>query len=94
MSPTSADKKSENLEDSSFICGVVEGFYGRPWTTEQRKDLFTKLQVRPKNSVHWNFESGIQFFKREHRIALLQIYIFLLSPFVNFVQFFQFFSIC
>ena len=33
-------------------------------------------------------------FKREHRIALLQIYIFLLSPFVNFVQFFQFFSIC
>ena len=31
------------------------------------------------------------FFKREHRIALLQIYISLLSPFVNFVQFFQFF---
>ena len=47
MSPTSADKKlstsSEN--DSEFLCGVVEGFYGRPWTTEQRKDLFTKMQV-------------------------------------------------
>ena len=28
-----------------FMCGVVEGFYGRPWTTEQRKDLFTKMQV-------------------------------------------------
>ncbi len=28
-----------------FICGVVEGFYGRPWTTEQRKDLFAKMQV-------------------------------------------------
>ncbi|EAA03784.5 protein O-GlcNAcase [Anopheles arabiensis] len=27
-----------------FICGVVEGFYGRPWTTEQRKDLFRKLK--------------------------------------------------
>lgn len=26
----------------SFICGVIEGFYGRPWTTEQRKDLFRK----------------------------------------------------
>lgn len=26
----------------NFICGVVEGFYGRPWTTEQRKDLFRK----------------------------------------------------
>ena len=46
MSPTSEDKKLDNLQDSSFICGVVEGFYGRPWTTEQRKDLFTKLQVR------------------------------------------------
>ena len=29
-----------------FLCGVVEGFYGRPWTTEQRKDLFSKMQVR------------------------------------------------
>ena len=46
MSPTSEDKKIDNLQNSSFICGVVEGFYGRPWTTEQRKDLFTKLQVR------------------------------------------------
>ncbi|XP_019856916.1 PREDICTED: protein O-GlcNAcase-like isoform X1 [Amphimedon queenslandica] len=23
-----------------FLCGVVEGFYGRPWSTEQRLDLF------------------------------------------------------
>ncbi|XP_035702266.1 protein O-GlcNAcase isoform X2 [Folsomia candida] len=28
----------------SFMCGVVEGFYGRPWTTEQRKDLFIKMR--------------------------------------------------
>jgi len=33
------------LGDREFLCGVVEGFYGRPWTTEQRKDLFTKMQV-------------------------------------------------
>ncbi|KAL6733160.1 hypothetical protein Aduo_003835 [Ancylostoma duodenale] len=26
-----------------FICGVVEGFYGRPWTLEQRKHLFARL---------------------------------------------------
>ena len=48
MSPqTSADKKHSisSESDSEFLCGVVEGFYGRPWTTEQRKDLFTKLQV-------------------------------------------------
>ena len=30
-----------------FLVGVVEGFYGRPWTTEQRKDLFSKMQVSP-----------------------------------------------
>ena len=29
-----------------FLCGVVEGFYGRPWTTEKRKDLFSKMDVR------------------------------------------------
>ncbi|KAH8306245.1 hypothetical protein KR018_005071 [Drosophila ironensis] len=31
-------------EKRQFICGVIEGFYGRPWTTEQRKDLFRKLK--------------------------------------------------
>nr|CAG4641483.1 EOG090X01OH [Eurycercus lamellatus] len=39
---------SEN--GSTFFCGVVEGFYGRPWTLEQRKDLFTKLQEWGMNS--------------------------------------------
>ncbi|KAI4497198.1 hypothetical protein M0802_007682 [Mischocyttarus mexicanus] len=33
-----------NTKNGNFICGVVEGFYGRPWTTEQRKDLFQKLK--------------------------------------------------
>ena len=27
------------------MCGVVEGFYGRPWTLTQRKDLFEKMEV-------------------------------------------------
>ncbi|CAN9509923.1 unnamed protein product [Ophioblennius macclurei] len=27
-----------------FICGVVEGFYGRPWTMEQRTQLFRREQ--------------------------------------------------
>ena len=38
-------ESSKNSHHDEFLCGVVEGFYGRPWTTEQRKDLFTKLQV-------------------------------------------------
>ncbi|KAE9418067.1 hypothetical protein Angca_005184 [Angiostrongylus cantonensis] len=28
---------------NGFVCGVVEGFYGRPWTFEQRKHLFSRL---------------------------------------------------
>ncbi|XP_075152480.1 O-GlcNAcase [Haematobia irritans] len=38
-------KAMDNKESKPhFICGVIEGFYGRPWTTEQRKDLFRKLK--------------------------------------------------
>ncbi|XP_043208648.1 protein O-GlcNAcase-like isoform X2 [Amphibalanus amphitrite] len=31
-------------DPSKFLCGVVEGFYGRPWTAEQRKELFGKMK--------------------------------------------------
>ncbi|CAI2357627.1 unnamed protein product [Caenorhabditis sp. 36 PRJEB53466] len=34
--------RRETIRDSSYICGVVEGFYGRPWTLEQRKHLFKR----------------------------------------------------
>ncbi|XP_074601301.1 O-GlcNAcase [Brevipalpus obovatus] len=30
--------------ERDFICGVVEGFYGRPWSPAQRKDLFMKMK--------------------------------------------------
>ncbi|XP_019868330.1 protein O-GlcNAcase isoform X2 [Aethina tumida] len=45
-------QESENLntKNGNFICGVVEGFYGRPWTTEQRKDLFQKMKKWGMNS--------------------------------------------
>ncbi|CAG9862900.1 unnamed protein product [Phyllotreta striolata] len=39
-----------NTKNGNFICGVVEGFYGRPWTTEQRKDLFQKMKKWGMNS--------------------------------------------
>ncbi|XP_045506517.1 protein O-GlcNAcase isoform X2 [Colias croceus] len=42
MTESSVDDGDFKRKD--FICGVVEGFYGRPWTTEQRKDLFIKLK--------------------------------------------------
>lgn len=43
MTTTSSfNENTTNGQDNGFICGVVEGFYGRPWTTEQRKELFRK----------------------------------------------------
>ncbi|GAB0086403.1 O-GlcNAcase [Sergentomyia squamirostris] len=44
------DRNSNMKNEKKFICGVVEGFYGRPWTTEQRKDLFAKLKKWGMNS--------------------------------------------
>lgn len=45
---------------SRFICGVIEGFYGRPWTTEQRKDLFAKLR-------RWNMDSFVYAPKDDYK---------------------------
>lgn len=33
-----------------FVCGVVEGFYGRPWTADQRRDLFVKMRQLGMNT--------------------------------------------
>ncbi|XP_053305820.1 protein O-GlcNAcase [Spea bombifrons] len=38
------DTETETACARRFLCGVVEGFYGRPWTMEQRKELFRRLQ--------------------------------------------------
>ncbi|CAG7731648.1 unnamed protein product [Allacma fusca] len=38
------DSRRPVTRNKDFLCGVVEGFYGRPWTTEQRKDLFQKMK--------------------------------------------------
>ena len=27
-----------------FLCGVVEGFYSRPWSVDQRLDLYEKME--------------------------------------------------
>ncbi|GIY72380.1 hypothetical protein CDAR_594351 [Caerostris darwini] len=37
-------------DDREFLCGVVEGFYGRPWTPEQRRDLFSKMRMLGLNA--------------------------------------------
>jgi protein O-GlcNAcase/histone acetyltransferase len=41
---------NNNSNNNHFICGVVEGFYGKPWTFHQRKDLFKQLRQLRLNS--------------------------------------------
>lgn len=40
------DSNTQNSEKGTetFLLGLVEGFYGRPFTADQRKDLFKKLK--------------------------------------------------
>lgn len=35
---------------NDFLCGVIEGFYGRPWTMQQRLELFSWLQTWGMNT--------------------------------------------
>ncbi|KAM9856853.1 protein O-GlcNAcase [Aulostomus maculatus] len=41
---TAGDAKGKTSGTRRFISGVVEGFYGRPWTMEQRTELFKREQ--------------------------------------------------
>ncbi|XP_053686972.1 protein O-GlcNAcase [Sabethes cyaneus] len=54
------DSSSESDGRKGFICGVVEGFYGRPWTTEQRKDLFRKMK-------EWGMDSYVYAPKDDYK---------------------------
>ncbi|CAL8078534.1 unnamed protein product [Calicophoron daubneyi] len=36
--------------DNDFLTGVVEGFYGRPWTYPQRKELFRRMNHMGMNA--------------------------------------------
>lgn len=39
------------MEDTSnMLVGVVEGFYGRPWKPEQRRELFHLMQCWSMNA--------------------------------------------
>lgn len=43
-------KLNDRNNNNDFICGVVEGFYGKPWSCDQRKDLFKRLKDFKLNS--------------------------------------------
>jgi len=59
----------EDKSHGKFLCGVIEGFYNRPWTREQRLDLFQKLG-------QWGLNSYLYAPKddRKHRSSWRDLY--------------------
>ncbi|XP_034424599.1 protein O-GlcNAcase isoform X1 [Hippoglossus hippoglossus] len=56
-------------EKNPFLCGVVEGFYGRPWSMDQRKVLFQWMQ-------HWGLNTYLYGPKDDlkHRLLWREVY--------------------
>ncbi|XP_070785948.1 protein O-GlcNAcase [Enoplosus armatus] len=56
-------------EKRQFLCGVVEGFYGRPWSMDQRKVLFQWMQ-------HWGLNTYLYGPKDDlkHRLLWREVY--------------------
>uniref|UniRef100_A0A1I8AGY3 protein O-GlcNAcase n=1 Tax=Steinernema glaseri TaxID=37863 RepID=A0A1I8AGY3_9BILA len=66
----SSSKNSENDGSTqTFICGVVEGFYGRPWTTDQRRHLFRQLRDLGMNTYLYAPKDDVK-----HRAEWRQLY--------------------
>lgn len=69
-----SDSDQQNVDgnmnnNNDFICGVVEGFYGKPWTFEQRHDLFRTLrQMRLNSFMYAPKDDG------KHRAKWRQLY--------------------
>ncbi|VUZ39104.1 unnamed protein product [Hymenolepis diminuta] len=59
----------ERIEISDFLCGVVEGFYGRPWTHPQRRELFRRMQSMGMNAYLYAPKD-----EAKHRISWRQPY--------------------
>uniref|UniRef100_A0A8C8FNI2 GH84 domain-containing protein n=1 Tax=Oncorhynchus tshawytscha TaxID=74940 RepID=A0A8C8FNI2_ONCTS len=54
---------------SEFLCGVVEGFYGRPWSMEQRKVLFQWMQRWELNTYLYGPKDDLK-----HRLLWREVY--------------------
>ncbi|XP_030046722.1 protein O-GlcNAcase isoform X1 [Microcaecilia unicolor] len=53
----------------SFLCGVVEGFYGRPWSMEQRKVLFQWMKSWGLNTYMYGPKDDLK-----HRLLWREVY--------------------
>jgi len=57
------------MSAKQFICGVIEGFYGRPWTGSQRRRLFKWLQKWGMNTYMYAPKDDIK-----HRALWRELY--------------------
>ena len=53
-------------EGEEFLCGVVEGFYSRPWSEDQRLDLYEKMEKYGLNTyvctLSWLLDFSLKLF--------------------------------
>ncbi|XP_034532920.1 protein O-GlcNAcase isoform X2 [Notolabrus celidotus] len=56
-------------EEKQFLCGVVEGFYGRPWSMDQRKVLFQWMQCWGLNTYLYGPKDDLK-----HRLLWREVY--------------------
>nr|XP_057923922.1 protein O-GlcNAcase [Doryrhamphus excisus]XP_057923923.1 protein O-GlcNAcase [Doryrhamphus excisus] len=55
--------------EKHFLCGVVEGFYGRPWSMDQRKVLFQWMQNWGLNTYLYGPKDDLK-----HRLLWREVY--------------------
>ncbi|XP_077355757.1 protein O-GlcNAcase [Festucalex cinctus] len=56
-------------ENQHFLCGVVEGFYGRPWSMDQRRFLFQWMQNWGLNTYLYGPKDDLK-----HRLLWREVY--------------------
>jgi protein O-GlcNAcase/histone acetyltransferase len=57
------------MNADSFICGVVEGFYGRPWSPAQRRQLFAWMKAWGLNTYLYAPKDDLK-----HRLLWRELY--------------------
>uniref|UniRef100_A0A915PL24 protein O-GlcNAcase n=1 Tax=Setaria digitata TaxID=48799 RepID=A0A915PL24_9BILA len=69
MQTRSKTKAEKERRAAQFLCGIVEGFYGRPWTADQRRDLFARMKRLGMNTYIYAPKDDLK-----HRAEWRQLY--------------------
>src|SRR5437667_4707813 len=57
------------MAENSFLCGVAEGFYGRPWSASQRRQLFAWMKSWGMNTYLYAPKDDLK-----HRLFWRELY--------------------